>query len=43
MALCRIRPELESAMTMLRDAMVPMPKGETPVSPWRTEMRAFWP
>ena len=27
-------------MTMLREAMVPIPNGETPVSPWRTEILA---
>ena len=28
------------AITMLREASVPMPKGESAVSPWRTEIRA---
>jgi hypothetical protein len=28
-------------MTMLREAIVPIPKGDSAVSPWRTDIFAF--
>ena len=34
------RQQTPEAMTMEREANVPMPKGLRPLSPWRTEMRS---